>query len=145
MSQGVLLGCRRSALCLARIATTKPSRPALSSPSRGSEHNRRFGSFRRRISFLWNHRDRAERARLRRKFLHTTLVWPLTGVLYNDMNAARRRERIRRARMSTGAGLRFTTSCGVAVVQGYCEAFVGCLWLLLWVLPQEDVVFLWCR
>jgi len=45
--------------------------------------------------------------------------------------------------MSTGARLRFTTSCGVAVGQPYGGPFAGCLRLLLRVLPQQKVVLPW--
>ena len=72
------------------------------------------------------------------KWLRKNFVWRLTGALYTDLNAARRRERMqmRRATMSTGARLRFTSSSGIAGGKPPCRALAGCLGLLLWVLPS---------
>ena len=72
-------------------------------------------------------------------------VSSLHGALHTDRRAARQRERIRRAAMSTGAGVHFTTSSGIADGQPYCGAIAGCLGLLLWVFFQQPVVVPRCR
>ena len=70
-------------------------------------------------------------ASFQRTVFWNTFVWRVAEALYTDVSSPRPREGIGRSRLSLGAQLRSTTTCGVAVGQQYGPDFLDCPRLLL--------------